>query len=1341
MNISKILRVITITIFGMFFFPSALFSQVLSVEASATPQISCSQTAVQLHAEPSGGTGNYTYTWVGNPGNFNSYLQNPTAFPYTTTNFTVFVNDGVTTVSDIVTVQVVPNPVADAGDDATICENTSAYTLVGATASNFSYAEWSTEGDGHFNSSSMINPTYYPGTEDVENGNVRLTLHAVATAPCTGEDFDQMILNISPFPTVEVGEDVEVCENQVVTLSATASNYSSLVWTSNSVDGYFSSYNSLNTEYHLGESDINQGDVVLTLEAYSESPCPGSVIDNLVVNITDLPTVDAGDDGEICEGNNYSLSGTASGYSSVLWTTSGSGNFQNPNQLSAVYLPSDNDINSGEVTLTLTVTGQGECSQAVNDDITLAIHQQPFVNAGDDEVICENSDILLSPVVNNTSGVLWSTSGDGTFDDNTLEDATYTPGENDLVNGSVLLTVIGQPITPCNNAVDDVIEITFSPLPVVNAGDDDNTCDNSPYNLTATVQNYSSVLWTTSGDGVFDDATSITAIYTPGAEDASTGEVQLTIVAQPEQPCSDVVTDFITLSFIPGPFVNVGDDIEACEDELVNLSASVLYSTANLWTTSGDGNFDDATLVNAHYTFGDGDIETGSVVLTMTATNDDCGNTSDDLLVTIQNSPTAFAGDDTALCGDLEIQLQGEAENYGSLEWHSQDPNGSFSDANILNPVYTLGPEDIANNHAVLTFTANALLPCQNPVTDEIEVDFYLAPTVSAGNDGSVCEGDTIFLNAVVSNTNTVYWFHHPSSVSSGTFEHQDLPETWYVPSSYDYEQGSVELHIEGTGMGTCGIERDTIFYNIDRMPEVHAGEDMAICRDGVADLEGESQFDAGIQWDKYYTCDGTFGDQSSLSTTYTPGPGDIATGYATLVLSGWASGECNEPGRDTLILTINDYPTVSVGEDISICSSEKVNLSPVVDNFSALHWTTSGNGVFSDPTAIETEYTIGTEDVANGSVILTLKASPNYPCSGEVSDQMFVTVKEAPVIDMPNLVFDDFNNAITFTPEVTGASGVYTFAWSPEDAFVNAAVKDATTIEFSPEGDTTYHFDFTVTDNVSGCSTIDTLRLYLGVGDVRINLQADPDYVCSGGSTTLYPNASGGMGTYTYYWTSTPAGFSSTSPNPVVSPTQRTTYTVIVSDNNTSPSASVDIEVMPTPTTPNIEGPTGVVSQSHEIYYVSDELNSYFNWWAINGSVIDGQGTASSTIEWGVPGIARVFVCKANEYGCFGDTTQYSVNIGTNGIEEYLGINNLNIYPNPFDKDITVSFDLSQESDVEISVVNMMGKEIASIEDSHQKAGEKRYTTAIPEGSAGVYFIRIRRDKLQAMYRVVRVK
>ncbi len=56
------------------------------------------------------------------------------------------------------------------------------------------------------------------------------------------------------------------------------------------------------------------------------------------------PTADAGADDDVCETGTYTLSGTATNYASVAWSTSGDGTFTNGTTLGAVYTPGTNDL-------------------------------------------------------------------------------------------------------------------------------------------------------------------------------------------------------------------------------------------------------------------------------------------------------------------------------------------------------------------------------------------------------------------------------------------------------------------------------------------------------------------------------------------------------------------------------------------------------------------------------------------------------------------------------------------------------------------------------------------------------------------------------------------------------------------------------------------------------------------------------------------------------------------------------------------------------------------------------------------------------------------------------------
>lgn len=80
--------------------------------------------------------------------------------------------------------------------------------------------------------------------------------------------------------------------------------------------------------------------------------------------------------------------------------------------------------------------------------------------------------------------------------------------------------------------------------------------------------------------------------------------------------------------------------------------------------------------------------------------------------------------------------------------------------------------------------------------------------------------------------------------------------------------------------------------------------------------------------------------------------------------------------------------------------------------------------------------------------------------------------------------------------------------------------------------------------------------------GPLNSNPTADPTIICMGNVSQLNANASGGIGIYTYYWTSDPPGFTSEEANPIVSPTETTIYNVEVTDGNDFVIANVSVIV-----------------------------------------------------------------------------------------------------------------------------------------------------------------------------------
>ena len=100
-----------------------------------------------------------------------------------------------------------------------------------------------------------------------------------------------------------------------------------------------------------------------------------------------VTTLFAGPDDGVCEGLSYQCIGTATNQDSVFWSTSGDGTFSNENILTPIYTPGENDIQNGEVVLTMGIIDVD--GNEYSDDMTLTIlfaPDPPEMPAGPDYI-------------------------------------------------------------------------------------------------------------------------------------------------------------------------------------------------------------------------------------------------------------------------------------------------------------------------------------------------------------------------------------------------------------------------------------------------------------------------------------------------------------------------------------------------------------------------------------------------------------------------------------------------------------------------------------------------------------------------------------------------------------------------------------------------------------------------------------------------------------------------------------------------------------------------------------------------------------------------------------------
>jgi hypothetical protein len=290
---------------------------------------------------------------------------------------------------------------ASAGVDGSTC-GTTPFTVSTSSASNYSSINWTSSGTGTFANQNTLYPTYTPGAGDVALGAVTLTMHVQGNSPCFTILQDNMLLTILNTATAYAGPDAQVCSGSSYTVTgASATNYAAISWSSTGT-GTLVSGNTLSPTYIPSAQDYLNGNVILTLTAVSSAPCTGNISDEMVITFANGPLANAGPDAEICFGVSYNVTGaTASGYTTLNWTSSGTGTLVNAASLTPTYIPSNADRVAGSVNLILTVQGAAPCFGSHTDAMTLTISSLPTASpviSGPQNVCAGQAGVVYSVI-------------------------------------------------------------------------------------------------------------------------------------------------------------------------------------------------------------------------------------------------------------------------------------------------------------------------------------------------------------------------------------------------------------------------------------------------------------------------------------------------------------------------------------------------------------------------------------------------------------------------------------------------------------------------------------------------------------------------------------------------------------------------------------------------------------------------------------------------------------------------------------------------------------------------------------------------------------------------------
>ncbi len=766
--------------------------------------------------------------------------------------------------------------------------------------------------------------------------------------------------------------------------------------------------------------------------------CGSFSIDSVKITVL-TPLVDAGPDLITCSATPVAITGNALNFlaNSQLWTHTGAGLLSGANSFSPTYTPAAGE--SGTIKIKLSVGGLGGCAgQTYSDSLYLQIDPMPQPNAGFDANACSavNYTFNGSAVNHDPAAILWTHNGTGTLSGNTTLAPEYAPSVGQLGIVSFILTVKG--VAACSTqTVTDTVKLNFEPPPTVQAGPAAAICASSTYTLAnAQALNCQAVTWQTSGDGLFDNPNSINPVYSPGPGDIATGSAILTLRGDGSASCS-VLQSFATtlLTIHPLPTASAGPNGATCQG--INYTVSGATATNNssvTWTEDGPGSLINAGTLTPTYVPLPG--ETGTVTLTLTAQGaNTCSaeTATSTRTLTVNPLPAIDAGADATICAANTYTLNGTQLNCLPWLWTTSG-DGTFSNPNLLNPVYTPGTTDIATGNVVLTLTGQGTGACLG-LTDVDQITLFIdpVPTANAGIDDAFCVLNPINVTgASATNYTSLQW-----TGGDGVFNNNTLMSPTYMPGNVDFNIGTVTLTLRAQGSLTCSgqFAADSRVFSVSPYPLVSAGPDDYICSNVTQyTLAGTgNNYNLGnVQW-TVSGGDGFLSNPNILNPVYFAGPIDLNTPDRNITFTLTLQGIGNCSGvfvNDQIILKIDPTPISNAGTDDEVCGQRPYQLNPTAQFQNTINWLTSGTGTFSNPNILNPTYLPSPADVGS-TVVLTLGLSGCQSLTN--GDFMWLTVHPDPsgtmsgTTNMCEGTTTPINIAFTGTPpwSVTYSDGI----------------------------------------------------------------------------------------------------------------------------------------------------------------------------------------------------------------------------------------------------------------------------------------------------------------------------
>jgi gliding motility-associated-like protein len=698
---------------------------------------------------------------------------------------------------------------------------------------------------------------------------------------------------------VDAGHDMTLCDNRTTLEASEPPTGGTGMWSVYKGSAAFLDGTSYNTKV----SGFVNGSNILVW-SIAKGSCVNSDTVEYICNVP--TTANAGPD-QFIAADSTTLVGNQPSVGSGKWSVmSGAANFAND----TLYNTSVTGLNPGTNTLRWTITNKG-CS--LYDDVVITNGSIETVDAGQDQVICNNYTQLEAAKPQYGFGTWTVQKGAAIFEDN----EAYNSNVTNLANG---VNILRWSVIVSGIEYYDTVFITNNTPTTAVCGPHQILCDDSSQ-LVANVPVRGTGKWTLEGgSALIDNFTSYNSKVTQLGSGDNTFRWTITNGTCTSSATLIITNDIPTQSY-------AGTDQTVCDNTTELIPNTPFIGTGEWSVVSGAGSFSGNTVTG---------LAPGTNTLKWTIRNNYC--TSSDNVVIISHKPTtANAGTDVVICID-SLNLSANKANAGQGEisyWSVMNGSAIIADTGIYNTKATKLAQGVnvlrwtIDNHGCISY-------------DDVEVNYAFVQSV-AGEDIISCSS-TVTLNANNPTLGTGEWSVIGGS-GTAVFVSSNSPNT--IVKNLDQGKNILRWTIHNL---TC-ISKSDVNVTNNAPSTAYAGGDQSLCVNTTTLAARQPLVGTGV-W-SVLSGSGAFTDTTLFNTTVS----NVGVGTNTYR---WTVRNADCESTDEVSVSNNKPINTFAGTDQLLCV-DSASLSanyPVVGNGS---WSiVKGSGIFTDAyTAVTSVYTL----------------------------------------------------------------------------------------------------------------------------------------------------------------------------------------------------------------------------------------------------------------------------------------------------------------------------------------------------------------------------------------------